>query len=368
MKKTVLIVTTQRHLNFGTLLQCHALQHYIEMQGYAVEILDYLGKEYTRTNLQKLRIWLGDLRRNPVKQIRIANNIFRGWKRKKLFAKFLKERITLTSKSYGTSQSIKKKLSCYDIYIAGSDQIWNPQLGGFKPVYFLKFAPENCRKISYAASFGIDSFSENEAKQISAMVIDIDSISCREQSGVEFLRRLGHDATLVLDPTLLLTANYWRSIADKKMIDRFPKKYILSYFLSFSDEKKTMIEQRFCNHKVVDLSVEYDAPSQSIVAVGPEQFLSMIDNCELLVTDSFHGMVFALIFQKDFYVVPRNNSLNSQNTRIENLLEKFGLLERWLPETKLPIEFDKIDYNKVLTIMNKYIDESSQWLKSNLQV
>lgn len=103
----VLIVTTQRHFNFGTLLQCHALQHYLESQGCDVDVLDYLGKEYSRSGISRFRILLGDLRRHPFKYLQILLNSRKRQKRKKLFKKFLKERVNLTQSKYATLIDIK---------------------------------------------------------------------------------------------------------------------------------------------------------------------------------------------------------------------------------------------------------------------
>lgn len=370
MSKRVLIVTTQRHFNFGTMLQCYALQHYVESLGYVVEVLDYTGYDYSRTPISKLRIFLGDLRRSPLKYIKILLNIFRWNKRERLFKRFLSERIKLTVNKYPTFDEVRRTLPVYDIYIAGSDQIWNPRIGGFKPVYFLQFVDNRSLKISYAASFGIDTFDESEYKQIHCLTAGLTSISCREQSGVEFLRRAGINSTLVVDPTLLLPVSYWRSLSDKEFASKYTKKYILTYFLSRSERKTDMLEHSFKDNNLrrLDLCVDENAPSESLLAVGPEQFLSLIDNCELLITDSFHGMVFALIFHKNFYIVPRNSSnSNSQNTRIVNLLEKIELMDRWLPSMVLPGTNEDIDYTKIEPLLQQYISESSSWLRSHLK-
>ena len=348
------------------MLQCFALQHYIASQGYDVQVLDYLGKEYKKCWYEKLRIWIGDCRRNPIKYLKIALNAIRYLRRKYLFSKFLRTRIHLTTQSYKTSESLKNNLLDFDIFIAGSDQIWNPRLGGFKPVYFLKFVPENRRKISYAASFGIGTLNEEELQELSYLIADFDSLSCRENSGTYILKNLKHNAITVIDPVFLITANYWHSISDKCILEKLPQKFVLTYFLSPLNQKRTIVAS-ITNMKHVDLSTELDASCQSIIAIGPEQFLSLICNCNLLITDSFHGMAFALIFHKNFYVVPRHiNDPNSQNARIENLLEQFELKDRWLADFKLPVKNENIDYEKVSRLMQISIEKSSKWLISQL--
>ena len=366
----VLIVTTQRHFNFGTLLQCHALQRFVESVGCDVEVLDYRCQEYSRSRLRKLRIFIGDLRRNPLKHFKILRNTARRHKRESLFERFLRQRINLTESQYATFESIESNLPVYDIYIAGSDQIWNPRLGGFKPVYFLKFAPEDSLKMSYAASFGIDSFNAEESAAIKAMTKDLNSISCREQSGVDFLHGAGIDSTLVADPTLLLSADYWHGLCDNNLSKSLDEEYVLSYFLSKSDCKDNMIRHSFGNSdiKCLDLCVDADASSESVLDAGPEQFLSLIANCKLLITDSFHGIVFAIIFHKNFYIVPRKDKdPNSQNTRVINLLEKLGLMNRWIPSMMLPEVKRDIDFAKVEPLRQAYIQTSSDWLTANLK-
>lgn len=365
----VLIVTTQRHFNFGTLLQCHALQHYLESQGCDVDVLDYLGKEYSRSGISRFRILLGDLRRHPFKYLQILLNSRKRQKRKKLFKKFLKERVNLTQSKYATLIDIKRNIHEYDVYIAGSDQIWNPRLGGFKPTYFLKFAPKQRQKISYAASFGIDSFNEKEKEDIQSMVEDFTAISCREQSGIDFLNSAGIDSTLTVDPTFLLSADYWREISDRQTIKKTESGYVLTYFLSES-APKTEMGRHFIKDKnvnLINLSVNDNAPSDSILGVGPEQFLTLIDNCDLLITDSFHGIVFSIIFHKDFYIVPRSkNHSDSQNTRIINLLTALNLMDRWIPSLELPDHRKEIDYSIVDALLKNHISASTNWLKSQL--
>lgn len=367
MKNKALIVTTQRHFNFGTMLQCHALQHFIESQGWRVEVLDYLGTEYKLSNLKSLRIWFGDFRRHPLKYIRIILNSVRNIRRTSLYRDFLKNYINLTAESYKTFDDINNCIPLYNIYIAGSDQVWNPRLGGFKPVYFLKFAPSNAKKISYAASFGIDTFSTKESEAINTMVSDFDSVSCREITGINFLTQSGIDSVLAIDPTMLLPVEYWRTLEDTSICGS-RRNYILTYFLSPDKNKSSMLHHSYCSRQsILNLSTEKDAVKADILAAGPRQFLGLIDNCDLLITDSFHGIVFSILFHKNFYVVPRNeNDANSQNTRIINLLEHLGLQERWLPDFNLPDQLEDIDYPSIESKLYSLILSSKLWLQNAL--
>lgn len=369
MRKTALIVTTQRHFNFGTLLQCYALQRYVEQCGYDVEVLDYLGKEYKISRYRKSRILLGDIRRNPLKRLAILKNYFRIVKRERLFKKFLKHRINLTPKQYPNFEGLRRNSPQKGIYIAGSDQIWNPRLGGFKPVYFLKFAPANATKISYAASFGIDKFNEEDARQLPEMLKGFQVVSCREQSGVELLKRVGVETSLVADPVFLLEESDWEHLEDENIEKKYCGNYILSYFLSYSKEKEQFVKSYFgADAKEINISVDDSASSKSILGIGPEQFISLIANSDFLITDSFHGIVFALIFQKSFYVMKRNLSKeNSQDARILDLLRMLCLEDRWLEDGKLYSSPKKIDYNgTLLSKIAKFQNDSRQWLKETL--
>lgn len=363
--KKALIITTQRHFNFGTMLQCFGLQTIVSEHGYNVEVLDYLGNEYKRSSYQELRIKLGAFRRAPIKELRKLLYIYPLFKRERKFTTFLKSRINLTPLKYPTFQDIAANITSYDVYIAGSDQIWNPRLGGFKPAYFIEFVDSKKTKISYAASFGIDCFTEDDLARIASHLQGFKSISCRENSGVRFLEKNGIMSIQVLDPTFLLPAEFWRSIEKQpsNVIQR--RDFVLSYFLSPSGQKYRMVSPKLYS---LNLATESCPGRNSIIAAGPEEFLWMIDKCKLLVTDSFHGVVFALIFQKDFYVVPRNeNRENSQNTRIVDLLNGLSLSSRWLPDCMMPENPEPIDYVNVSELLSRKIDDSKAWLRRQLK-
>ena len=165
-------ITTHRYKNFGTFLQCYALQHVLEKLGHEVEIIDYERKDFQRRKIERLRILLGDIKRNPVKNLKKVRNCLRSIKRNRLFKKFCSCYFHLSTESYATSNDLVNHPPIYDLYLAGSDQIWNPSLNGFINPYFLTFAPKGRKKSSYAPSIGIVSLDEAQKKQFKILLSD----------------------------------------------------------------------------------------------------------------------------------------------------------------------------------------------------
>lgn len=336
-------ITTHQYRNFGTFLQCYALQYVLESLGHEVEIIDYRRKEYQRGKIERLRIWLGNIRRYPVKNLRKVQNCIRTIKRNRLFQIFYFQYFHLSSESYATFDELKSHPPVYDLYIAGSDQIWNPSLNGFIKAYFLTFVPEG-KKTSYAPSIGITSLNEVQKRQFAILLSDYQHISCREKTGVQLLNECGiKNVVQVVDPTLLLPSSFWQSLAKKSSLSS-KDNYGLAYFLSCDEEKEHIVAPLYHMLKRFDLTMDNTCNSQSILAAGPCEFLSLIRNADFVCTDSFHGVVFSVIFQKEFYALPRHrlDSANSQNSRIIDFLNDLGLEERWITQpllSRIPIHY-----------------------------
>lgn len=358
-------VTTHRYKNFGTFLQCYALQKVLSDYGHNVEIIDYLRCDLKKSNLERIRILIGSVRRNPIKHLLIFLNFFRSLKRDYLFNRFFKENFKLSPKSYPTSDSLKQNPPVYDIYIAGSDQIWNPNLNGFIEPYFLTFAPKDKVKISFASSIGISYLSTEQKQHFYNYLHDYKIISCREQTGVNLLLGCGlKNIYKVADPTFLLSNEFWSEMASKSSIR--PKNYGLTYLLSKTLEKENIAKQLFNKTKRIDLSMDKQIGVRSILSAGPIEFLYLIKNSDFICTDSFHGVVFSIIFEKEFYVLPRHdeNNINSQNSRIYNLLSEINLEERLIKT--LDFTRKPINYSIVSPKIKRISNESMKFIQQAL--
>ena len=231
------ILTFQKIENYGAALQCFALWHYLKEQGYDVEVIDLLTPEhcgYVKSN-KSIRI---RKHRNPF--LSLARYFFRaitrGWNywchrselsvRRKRFETFFS--LTSYSKRYSGFDAIMQDPPMYDIYITGSDQTWNPSICFDWEAYFLTFAPLTAKKIAYAPSIAVKEIPAELAGHMKQWLTDYSAISCREKSGVEKVMELtGRNATLVADPTLLLSREQWTKFASMPPDDSKP--YALTF-------------------------------------------------------------------------------------------------------------------------------------------
>ena len=359
-------VTTHQYKNFGTFLQCYALQYVLTKLGHQVEIIDYQKKDYNKRWLEKVRIILGDIRRHPLKNLRIVLNYPFLIKRTYLFNKFYRENYLLSTKKYSNSDSLKKNPPIYDLYISGSDQIWNPTLNGFIEPYFLTFAPAGKLKAAYAPSIGVSKLNEEQKKTFKTILHDFKYISCRENSGVQLLNSCGiSNVTQVVDPTLLLNKQFWITLSQKSSIHK--QQYGLTYFLSKTDHKEKLVMPVFETYKRLDLTMETDCKYTSILAAGPYEFLSLINNADFVCTDSFHGVVFSILFEKEFYALPRHNdkNINSQNSRITDFLKDLGLTDRWIQHQENIIR-TPIDYSEINARLFNLKEKSFNYIRAML--
>lgn len=343
------IVTTLGN-NYGGALQAYALKKSLEKLNLDVEILNYIPK-YTKTNFKDI-----------VKKIIYA-------KRNAKFEKFRKEYFNLTCKI----KNLEEYIPSNDIYIAGSDQIWNSDINfDIRKYYYLDFI-KNKRKISYAASVGKNYFTETEEekKEISRMLNSFNAISIREQEGVELYKQItDKHIENVLDPTLLLNKNEWQKIESGYN----PKRdYIFVYTLGANREIKKTIDEfsKKCGSKIVDINYkrEYNNILKYENGFGPTDFLAGIDNSKYVITNSFHGMVFSILFEKTFFVITRGN----MNSRMESLLKKLNLTNRIIKEENIEELLNKtpkeeIDYKKVHEILEKEKEKSLNFLKEALEI
>lgn len=259
------------------------------------------------------------------------------------------------------------RLLKYDCLVCGSDQIWNsdyPENDRANFGYFFS----SLKVISYAASFGTDTITKNKQKRYAKYLKQLKAISVREEKGKELATQLTgiNDIYIHVDPTFLLTVEEWMHI-EKKPKRYKGEKYILKYFLG---EKNSEINQKLeafaKTHGLVIIDViSQDSPYYNI---GPSEFLFLERNADLIVTDSFHACVFAIIYERPFVVVERKEkNLQSMGNRIDMLLGKFHLEHRRYHDNNLDeIAYAPIDYSNVNKILALERKASLQYLKKYL--
>ena len=287
-------------------------------------------------------------------------------KRKEGFVSFHKRNTRFSKKCFFSYSELYKEPPIYDVYCVGSDQVWNPRCYTNLNPYFVSFAPEGKKKISYASSFGVKELPESAKKQYSKLLQGLDSISVREDAGIEIVKDIsGRNATKVVDPTLLLTKTEWQTVAK---YDKVPnRKYILLYVLKDSEYiKQTALTLRDKTGlqivRICKGAFKQDKPSDNIIDIidaAPDDFLGLIEKAEIVLTNSFHGTVFSILFERDFYtILKRNVENNSRQTSLLNALH----IDRIRYEDTEFVSGPDIDYRKCETAINSLKASSEQYL------
>lgn len=367
--KKVGIITLHRVVNYGSVLQTYALQEKIKELGYESEVIDYFPERLTKLGMLKRIKNKGEkyrksfLIRNLARIIIFPSYIIRF----NTFFSFLNKYINMSKKTYKNEESINQENFDYDIYCTGSDQVWNSDWNEkIDHPYFLTFAPDNKRKIAYAASFGKKELDKNEIEETRNMLKRYDAISVREKSGVDIVKKLGTDnVTNVVDPTLLLLGNDWRKISSNRYNN---KKYILVYNLN-RNKKIDNYAKKLSNKtglKIIYLSYqlhEFYKKGKMVCNPKVEDFISLIDNASYVISDSFHATAFSLNLNTQFIIVyPEKFS-----TRLQSILELLNLENRVAKdENDLSIIENEINYKKVNENMNTMRYESVDWFNKAL--
>ena len=265
----------------------------------------------------------------------------------------------------------------YSDVIVGSDQLWLP-VNVVSDYYTLNWVPDNINKISYATSFGISKIPDKYTDEYKKFLSRINYLSVREESGKKICDEYGISSKVVCDPTILLTKEEWEQEAVQERI--IPDKYILCYFLGSNIEHRKFAEKlrEKTGYKIVSLNhadeyVKYSDTFADITPydIGPREWINLIKNAEYVCTDSFHGTVFSLLFNKTFFDFRRYSESNkmSTNSRIDSLLDLAGVDKNRIltgnEDVDTVIKY-KINYNKVNKNIDKIRQESKKWLLSSI--
>lgn len=376
------IITIHNSPNYGASLQAYALWKYINDLGHDVEIIDLYRpyqKEYVASSKfykmrdsaskklfsSKVKIVLKKLLK-----INVQSNLF-SYGSKKKFDEF--NSLLRYSRAYTGPDELYENPPIYDLYISGSDQLWNPTQPYSLEPYFLTFAPKDSRKISYATSIGVSDLKEEEKEKFKLWLSSYTGISVREKQAKVLLEQItGRIIEQVADPTFLLAESHWKIIA------RFPSEdrpYILLFTLTFS---RDMLEYALRLSKESGLALVVlnqiqpecrDSRYKAVRDAGPREFLGYIAAAEMVITDSFHCSVFSLILgARNFYsyIAPTNN----RGTRILDLLSTYSLsdhlLNTNLNESFATLSSRKIDSSHVRLTIEVERVRSQKFLRKHL--
>lgn len=345
------VITRHAVPNYGSILQSYATQVFFENLGYDVEFIDYLRRDEKGENLAKTLLkgkkWDKNILTRSVYLMLQYYNYKRQFDR---FSEFRKNFINLSNKQYETQFELERDLPEADIYCTGSDQVWGPiGTDEYDSSYFLNFVKDKERKkiISLSSSFGFEKIGKKLNEKIKNELDKYDFITVRELTAKKLLESYGiNNCTVTLDPTLLISKEQWELIANRNIKE---KEYILVYQLHNSKEFEKYIKKvsKLLNKKIIRISpsLVYLFKFGKLKYLPDQyQFLSYIKNADLIITDSFHGTVFSMIFNKRFISI----SPGKTSSRIRDLLSFVELNDRMIEKfTDFEIIHKDIDYNAV---------------------
>lgn len=391
--KKIGIVTFVKCDNYGAELQAYALQKKLNNLGYDAEVID-LEKEngvlessfstYKNAILNRIKVY-GLLRGiikvseliidkyNVKKSAKKYSNLIE--RKHKIFDSFFCNFIKHSSKYYTLDEIRKIEHMPYNIMIAGSDQIWNYMQTNYLDVFFLMMANRwSARKISYAASFSVGDIPTNLREKYQSYLNNMDAISVRELNALDIVHNCSSQkATLVLDPTLLLTRNEWVSYIGIK--DYLPKnkKFVVIYTLSGSHYIYTLAKNiaKKLSVEVINIKHGYERKKGDdgiihITDAGPREFISIYNQAVYVITDSFHGTAFAINFNISFTTLL--NPASNINSRALSILKLTGTESRLIYDdgnNKEPNSL-KIDFNPINSIIESLRKSSLDFLEKNL--
>ena len=310
--------TCQHAYNYGARLQTFALAAYLQQQGHEVQVIDY-RPDYMRGEVQLL-FWPGLSIKQWGKLILQFPDRLRAKRRQPYFDNFSKQYIPLTSRIYWSIDELRRNAPEADLYIAGSDQIWNTEFrNGTDPGYYLDFGSPTVRRISYAASFATADILPAARSFVQTNLARFDAISVREHSALGIIKSLGYTATEVLDPVFLLPKQQWMDLADDTGNG---EKYVLVYDFMNSPKvreqaKRIAAAQHLKIFTIGDKRLCY--ADRNFIYASPLTFLGLIKHATYIVSNSFHGTAFAIIFGIPYSVINREDGLNIRMRDLEQL-------------------------------------------------
>lgn len=341
--KKVGILTFQRASNYGAALQMYALQRKIRDLGYDAEVIDFICpqvfdgyKPFLINHLFHPRALIGDFLNASIKVGR--NHRFDTFTRKTMrFSRPL------------TKDKLSSVSDSYDVYVVGSDQVWNPLITGSESAYFLDFVKDKSKRRSYAASFGVSVWPESSLLPIANLLENMGCISTREEAGKKLIQVITEKTapiTVDLDPVFLLGKEGWLPLVEKANVS---KPYLFIYTVGSGHANEVYrTASRLAEEKGLDIiNLRYSRSLRHgeyqighvVYEAGPDDFVSFIANASCVVTDSFHATAFSVIFHKPMYI----SMPEKVGSRISNLFSIAGIDDRVIGKPMKDIDWDKSD-------------------------
>lgn len=352
--------------NYGSMLQAYALQQTVIKEIGHNEIINFRSKiQKKRNNIITKRWGFGPILKDFTR-ILFYNSLK---KKYDCFERFLSEYLVL-SKEYNNLEELEQANLNYDIFISGSDQIWNPNPEDFSMAFLLPFV-KGCKKISYAASLGPRSkFKKDLRGEYSRLLNSFEAISVREEGSKQVLENLLPDKSIsiVNDPVFLLRKEQWEKLIDKEPM---VKGDYLFFYTLFADAEMIRIVKEFSKRMQIPVIISnftnfYDLTSgfKKKFDCGPLEFLNLIYHANFVCTSSFHGTALSMLLNKEFVAIR-----GMHDNRISSILKQMNLTDRSIDtcaEILNKIKANRIDYDLVNRMIESYREVGIQFLKENL--
>lgn len=366
--KKIAIITLNGYYNYGNRLQNYALQEILKSLNCYVETIRIENKKINENIFNKLK-------NKSIKQIinmfyiKLIISIYKKTidNRTIIFKNFTKNYINETNFTISDDNIPINLSDKYDYFITGSDQVWNYDYINGSSIYFLIFA-EKHKRIAYAPSFGVSEIKSDYKDKYKTWISEMYRLSVREDEGARIIKELtGIDTPVLLDPTMLISREKWISISQKAK-NKPNGKYLLTYFLGginlyYKNQIKKFAKRN--NLKILNLG---NIKEKETYETGPSEFIDYIKDCSIMFTDSFHGTVFSILFEKPFVVFNRLGEL-SMYSRINTLLNKFNLNSRRIENISLyNNNIFYINYSYVYQILEYEREKALNYLKNALNI
>lgn len=366
MKKIGILTFHGAH-NYGSVLQSYASVMTLRKLGYQPEIINLRNQ----AQLDAYRIFhKGEGLVYRVFKMLIYRQLR---SRARKFEHFINHVLPVSAREYRSGAELDADRPDYDIYYAGSDQVWNPACQDFESAYYLDFVKHKRPTVAYAPSLGKGNFSDEDKRLIAGMLDNVDYLSCREESGAKLLHELsGREAVQVCDPVLLPSREEWSEFAGAPIRK---EAYVLAYFLNNNHGDRSQIDvlRSTTGYDVVllnDYIKDFFKPGVKMkLDASPQEFLALIRDAAVVYTNSFHATAFSVIFHKEFYtaIARSENVHNNNDSRKIDFLKSLGLENRLLRDGQSIRPGREIDYTLVDKRLRAMREKSLNYLTDALQ-
>ena len=366
MGKKIKIITIFDSTNYGNRLQNYALSELLGDYTSVVSTVRYINSkgDFFQGTIEVLRLFRDRLAL-IISRIKTLHPFLAG-EREKVCDRFSSKRITVCSNILVSMSADDVDVDDDSFYVLGSDQIWNypwfsesnlsAQLGAY--------VPEGKPVISYAASFGVSEIDDDVKPIFQKYLPRLKAVSVREDRGTELIKEMtGLDATVVLDPTLMLTTDKWLKITENFVPNN--DKYVLTYFLGRPSNEQERDIQAYAKTHGCRVRRMLDLRDKETYVAGPQDFVELFSKAQYVFTDSYHACCFSILFHKQFTVFNRAGMTgkSSMNSRMETLFRLFDLDSVMIDSGLAP----DIDYGKVNRLLEQHRKESRSWLEKAME-